>query len=79
MSNYKQEIKIEGKCLEDIMRLPCVSGCKKGRLAGYYDFTLYQGDMAHPSPFLSASTGDTIAQDFDNKWHVIRNGKELGL
>ena len=77
MSNYKTEIKIEGRCLEDIMRLPCVRSCEKSHIAGYYNFMFYPLSMAHPSPMLTASTGDTLAQDYDNKWHVFRNGKEL--
>ena len=40
-------------------------------------FRLYPLSMAHPKPFLKALTGDTLAEDYDGKWHILRNEKEL--
>lgn len=75
MRDYRQKVHIDGKSIEDIMRLPCVRGCEKSRLEGYYNFTFYPLSMAHP--LVVASTGDVLCEDYEGQWHVIRNGEEL--
>lgn len=51
--------------------------CEKTAFPGYMLFRLYPLSMAHPKPFLKALTGDTLAEDYDGKWHILRNEKEL--
>lgn len=75
--NYKTTIKIEGRCVDDIMRLACVRSCEKTSVAGIYKFRFYPLAMAHPSPAQEAVTGDTLAEDYEDRWHVLRNNVEL--
>ena len=71
--SFRQCIHIEGKCLEDILRLPCVKSCEKTSVAGIYKFGFFAVCMAHPKPLQSAYTGDWICEDRDGKWHVLNN------
>ena len=71
MDRYKTIIHIEGKSIDDVMRLPCVRSCEKTSIAGIYKFGFYPLCMAHPAPFQSAYTSDYLLEDNDGKWHVM--------
>ena len=72
MANYKTMIHIDGRCLEDIMRLPCVRGCEKTSVEGVLNFSFYPLYMAHPSQFQYAETGDRLCERQDGKWVILR-------
>lgn len=61
MSEFKQCIHIEGKCLEDIFSLPCVISVNK--VQNTYCFYLDNG--------LCADIGDWLCQDHDGNWEVL--------
>lgn len=67
----KQSIHIEGKSIDDILRLPCVKSCEKTAVAGIYKFRFFAVMMAHPAPLQSAWTGDYLIEDENGKWHVL--------
>ena len=71
---FKKCIHIEGKCIEDIMRLPCVKSAEKTSVQGIFRFRFYPLCM---SQFLEAETGDLLCEDQESKWHVFRNSREL--
>lgn len=81
MSKYKTIIHIEGRSIEDVFRLPCVSGCEKTSVSGVVRFTFYPLSMAHPSQFQTAMTDDTLCEDESGKWHILRtvNGKQVEI
>ena len=72
MANYKTMIHIDGRSIDDIFRLPCVRGCKKTSIKGIFEFTFYPLDMAHPSQFQYAATGDWLCERQDGKWVILR-------
>lgn len=53
-----QAIHIEGRNIEDIIRLRCVKSCEKTSVAGIMRYRFYPQTMAHPAPLQSAYTGD---------------------
>ena len=69
---YKTIIHIEGRNIEDVLRLPCVKSIEKTSVAGIYKFHFYAICMAHPAPFQSAYTGNVLCEDENGKWHVLR-------
>ena len=72
---FKISITVEGKCIDDLFRLPCVRSIEKAE--GGVKLRMYPLLMARPSQFLCAYNGDVLAEDDDNLWHIIRNGFEV--
>lgn len=70
---YRKAIHIEGRSLDDIMRLPCVRSVEKTSEAGIMKFSFYPLSMLHPSQFQSAYTGDWLCEGDDGKWVVLSN------
>ena len=68
MKKYKLMVHIDGKCIDDILRLPCVKGCSKTATKDVYKFLFFPHCMAHPTTM--AYTGDWICQDYDGKWYI---------
>ena len=68
--NFKQTIHIEGRCIEDILRLRCIRSCEKTAIVGIYKFKFFPLLMAHPAQFQSAYTG-YLCEDYDGRWHVM--------
>ena len=78
---YKQCIHVEGRSVDDIMRLPCVSGCQKTVVDGVFKYTFFPKLMAHPAPLQSAYTGDYLCEQEDGRWVVMNEEqyKQKGL
>lgn len=68
MSNYRQCIHIEGKCIEDIFRLPCVY-CVEKTFNGNLFVRLYP-DMVAIGSSIYALKGQWLCEDYDGIWHV---------
>ena len=68
-----QAIHIEGRNIEDIIRLRCVKSCEKTSVAGIMRYRFYPQMMAHPAPLQSAYTGDWLCEDIDHKWHILND------
>ena len=67
---YKQSIKIEFKCLEDLFRLPCVIGLKKFQNAdGGIVVELLPHMMANNDTH--AYRGQWLCERYDGKWFVV--------
>lgn len=77
IDRYKTIIHIDGKSVDDIMRLPCVKSAEKTSVQGIFRFRFYPLCMAHPSQFLEAVTEDLLCEDQEGKWHMFRNSREL--
>lgn len=78
-NEFRQRIHIDGRSIDDILRLPCVRSCEKTSVAGIFKFRFYAISMAHPAPYQSAYTGDWLCQDYDNKWHVLNDSQYKSL
>lgn len=72
MDKYRQIIHIDGRCIDDILRLPCVKSVEKTAIIDIFKFKFFAVSMAHPAPLQSAYTGNVLAEDYDGKWHVLR-------
>lgn len=72
MDRFKTIIHIEGRSVDDIMRLPCVKSVEKTAIIDIYKFRFFASLMAHPAPLQSAYTGNVLAEDHEGKWHVLR-------
>ena len=57
---YKTIIKIEGRCIDDLFRLPCVSSITKEE-----GLTVVMNDG------LKVHIGDSLCEDYDGKWGVL--------
>ena len=77
MDDYKTIIRIEGRSIDDIMRLPCVKSCEKTSIDGIVRYRFYPLCLAHPFEYADAETGDVLTEDREGKWHIFRNNKEL--
>ena len=69
---YRQTIRIEGRSIDDIFKLPCVYSCHKeadGRLC----YILYDWD--DKGQYIKAHVGDTLCEDYEGKWIVRHEGR----
>lgn len=64
---YKQTIQI-GDNVTDIMRLPCVSGCKKLDDKNGFEWLEYQ---IKGSDSETAEKSDWLCEDYDGRWHCL--------
>lgn len=67
---FVRSIHIEGKSIDDVFRLPCVSGVRKD-IFGAVFFDLY-GFIMHDGESVSAVKGDWLCEDSEGKWSVVR-------
>lgn len=68
MSKYKRRIHIDGRNIEGVFRLPCVSGIHKN-IFGAIVFDLYSFVMADGSD-ITAGDGDCLCELYDDRWVV---------
>lgn len=59
----RQSIHIEGKCIEDIFNLPCITSIHKENNS--YCYYLTNGHIAH--------LGDWLYEDYNGNWSVLSN------
>lgn len=71
MKKFKQAIHLEGRCIDDVFKLPCVAGIRKN-VFGAIIYDLYGFVMADDS-YKAPVTGDWLCEDGKGKWHVMSN------
>ena len=71
--NYRQVIHIQGRCLDDIFRLPCVHGIFKND-----DGTpLFRVTLDTISERGIAVVGDKLCEDHEGRWHVLSKDEQI--
>ena len=71
---YKQMIKVKDLSVDEMMRLPCVwCACKRsGTDSDVAYYTLYPFTMADSDRWQFALVSDTLCEDENGKWHVLK-------
>lgn len=70
MKKFKQAIHLEGRCINDVFKLPCVYSCHKEAEGGLC-YLLYDWD--DDGNYIEARIGDWLCEDEEGKWHVMSN------
>ena len=65
----RQSIHIEGKCIEDILNLPCITSIHKENNSYYYYLT--NGYIAH--------LGDWLCEDYNDNWSILSDKQYKSL